>query len=112
MNAFFWMMTAVTLKYIARGDAVFAVTWIEELSRIRDEVRRLLSDQPFQYRGGSRNVLNIDRHGQVQALLDLAQEMQSLQLDMAKLGSATPAAPMDTLDILFQLAEEKSWDQE
>lgn len=38
--AFFWMMSAVTVKYIERCDGVFVNTWLESLAKMIAEVER------------------------------------------------------------------------
>jgi predicted nucleotidyltransferase len=42
MWAFFWMMTAVTTKYIIRQDGVFVSEWLEHLHELIQEIERQL----------------------------------------------------------------------
>jgi hypothetical protein len=53
LTAFFWMMMAMTVKHLVRQDAVFAITWLEELHKMLRELRRLVAGEPFRYNGGS-----------------------------------------------------------
>ena len=107
ITAFFWMMMAITVKYLSRGDAVFVVVWLEELHRMLAEVQRLVANQPFRYRGGSVTTLNADCQSQIAALYRLAAEMEAVMPDIVAIGGFVRPSPMATLDVLLQFAIEK-----
>ena len=77
-TAFFWMMAAITAKYIIRGDGVFVTCWLEELYKMVEEVERLLAGAAWRYRRGSRSVLEPTRADQAKALLQLCRRMANL----------------------------------
>src|SRR5574341_1271036 len=52
--AFFWMMTAITIKYAIREDGVFVTEWIENLHNLVYEIERRLNREARRYRRGSR----------------------------------------------------------
>ena len=46
--AFFWMMMAITAKYLIRQDGVFVTQWLEELNRILQEIERLKAGRTWE----------------------------------------------------------------
>jgi hypothetical protein len=107
ITAFFWMMMVMTVKYLVRQDAVFVVTWLEELHQMLRELRRLVADEPFRYKGGSLTSISPDCERQVAAIYQLAQEMEGLMPEIAALGGFVRPSPMPTLEILLNFAKEK-----
>jgi hypothetical protein len=107
ITAFFWMMMAMTVKYLVRQDAVFVIAWLEELHRMLRELRRLVVDEPFRYKGGSLTSISPDCESQVAAIYQLAKEMERLMPEIAALGGFVRPSPMPTLEILLNFAKEK-----
>jgi hypothetical protein len=107
ITAFFWMMMAMTVKYLVRQDAVFVVTWLEELHKMLRELRRLVADEPFRYKGGSLTPLSPDCESQVAAIYQLSKEMEGLMPEIAALGGFVRPSPMPTLETLLNFAKEK-----
>jgi len=102
-TAFFWMMTAITAKYIVRHDDVFVTCWLEELHKITLEVERLIAGEAWQYQRGSRSSLHATREGQVKALYQLCDRMSGLMPEVAKMGGHVLPSPMPTIDTLLNL---------
>jgi hypothetical protein len=102
MVAFFWMMAAVTAKYIRRDDAVFANTWLEELSRLVDEVERRVNGHFWQYRRGSAGTLQPTYEVQLAALRAQCKRMLALMPRVVALGGYVPSAAMNTLEVLLE----------
>lgn len=107
ITAFFWMMMAMTVKYLVRQDAVFVITWLEELHKMLREIRRLVAGKPFRYKGGSLTSISPDCESQIAAIYQLAEEMEELMPEIANLGCFVRPSPMPTLEILLNFAKEK-----
>jgi hypothetical protein len=105
--AFFWMMAAITVKYIIRGDGVFVNTWLEELHKLVHEVDRRVAGEVWRYKRGSFSVLESTPQGQVSALRRLSERMAELMPEVVRLGGYVPAEPMVTIEILINLANLK-----
>jgi hypothetical protein len=103
--AFFWMMAAITVKYIIRGDSVFVNTWLEELHKLVYEVERRITGETWRYKRGSFSVLESTPQGQLSALRRLSEQMAELMPEVRRLGDYVPAAPMATIEILNDLAK-------
>ena len=107
ITAFFWMMMAITVKYMVREDSVFVVTWLEELHKMLREIRRLVADEPFHYKGGSITTLRPDCERQIEAIYELGGEMERLMPEIVNIGSFVRPSPMSTLEILLSIAKDK-----
>jgi len=103
--AFFWMMTAVTAKYVVRRDSVFVQRWLEELHGMIQEVERLIAGKGWQYKRGSLSALEPTGEGQIQAIHQLCERMQGLMPEVAKLGGHVPSSPLPTIETLLNLAQ-------
>lgn len=95
--AFFWMMTAVTVKYSLRGDGVFATIWLEELHRMVREVERLIAGRPYAYQGRSVSTLAASQPEQLAAVEALTKQMEGLLPQVAALGGYVRPSPRATL---------------
>ncbi len=107
ITAFFWMMMAMTVKYLFRQDAVFVTTWLEELHKMLREIKRLVAGKPVRYKGGSLTSLASDCESQIETIYHLAKEMEGLMPEIAALGCFVRPSPMPTLEILLHFAKEK-----
>ena len=102
--AFFWMMTAITIKYIHRDDGVFAAEWIEHLHVIKHEIERRLDRNPSSYIRGSRSKLQPTREKQLKSLKELCQRMLELNSRVSQFIGSEPVTPTSEIDLLFSLA--------
>jgi predicted nucleotidyltransferase len=105
--AFFWMMAAVTAKYIIRKDAVFGIGWLENLHGLVQEIERRIQRKPWQYTRGSLSQLPVTRKEQVESLRKLCRKMQELAVDVERLGGNSPALPLKEIETLLSLANEE-----
>jgi predicted nucleotidyltransferase len=105
--AFFWMMMAITAKYLIRRDSVFVIQWSEELCRIVQEVERLLAGTSWEYVRGSRSVLEPTIKDQKQALFKLGEKMESLIPELKKMGGQVLPSPMGEIKALLDLAQDE-----
>lgn len=103
ITAFFWMMAAITVKYIYRGDGVFVNTWLEELHKLTNEVERRIAGQAWQYKRGSFTVLSATRGEQIRAIRQLCDRMEKLMPELVQMGGHLPASPRATVDLLIDL---------
>ena len=103
--AFFWMMAAVTAKYIVRDDAVFVNCWLEALYKLVREVERLAAGEVWQYERGSLTVLESTPESQIRAMRRLCLQMQDLMPGIAELGGRIPVSPLPEIEALLALAE-------
>lgn len=99
--AFFWMMMAVTAKYLVRGDQVFVTHWIEELTGMLREVERLVKGQAIEHRRGSISKFEPTPDGQRQALHHLAEWMDALLPGLIALGGEVLPSPMAEIELLL-----------
>jgi hypothetical protein len=104
--AFFWMMTAITIKYILRGDSVFVTTWLEELHHIIYELERRVQRLPFQYKRGSFSQFQPTREKQIESLRQLIARMQELKPKITEFTKTDLIAPLAEIEFLFSLADE------
>lgn len=108
--AFFWMMTAITVKYVYRGDGVFVNTWLEELAKLVPEVeRRIRGDraEAWQYRRGSLMQLKTTPNAQITAIRQLCKQMENLKQDLIEFGGHVPESPMTVIETLIRGVQEK-----
>ena len=102
--AFFWMMAAITIKYILRGDGVFVTQWIEYLHGLVYEIERQIHREPWLYRRGSYSQLQPSREKQLESLMQLCSKMQDLKPKVAEFIESVPSFPIVELEKLFLLA--------
>ena len=107
ITAFFWMMMAITTKYLFRQDSVFVTTWLEQLHRMKREVGRLISNEPMRYQGRSLTSLSADCQSQIEAIYQLMEEMENLLPEIETLGGFVRPSPRPTLEVLLTFAKEK-----
>ena len=101
--AFFWMMTAITIKYIHRDDGVFAAEWIEHLHGIKHEIERQLERKPWSYTRGSLSKLQPTREKQLESLKELCERMLELKSKVSRFIGSEPLTPILEIKILFSL---------
>jgi hypothetical protein len=104
--AFFWMMTAITIKYVIRHDDVFVTRWLEVLHGLIEEVERQLHREPQQYKRGSLSTLQPTRNAQIESLRALYGKMESLAPQIEHFSGAVLARPAQEIETLLSLAEE------
>jgi hypothetical protein len=104
MWAFFWMMTAITIKYIHRDDGVFAAEWIEHLHGLIHEIDRRLNGQPWSYTRGSLSKLQPTREKQLESIRGLCNGVQGLKSRVTEFTGAEPASPSAEIELLLSLA--------
>ena len=105
MYAFFWMMTAITIKYLVRKDAVFVTQWIENLYGINHEIERRMKREPWVYIRGSFSKLQTTREKQIESLKKLSGRMQDLQPAVAEFTGTEPLVPVAEIEILLSLVK-------
>ena len=101
--AFFWMMAAVTVKYMRRGDLVASHTFRSGLHEIVREVERLLAGEAAVYRKGPRVPLHTAEAAHAQAIRDVCGQMLALMPQVAALGGVVPDDPMAVVETLLTL---------
>ena len=104
--AFFWMMTAITVKYMIREDQVFVTHWLEELHRIYHEIQRRINRLPSTYTRGSCSQFQPTRQKQVESLQKLSNQMQELLPQVTQFIGFTPAAPLTAIEALLALTKD------
>jgi hypothetical protein len=105
MTAFFWMMTAVTIKYIQRGDGVFVQTWLENLTGLVNEIERQMEGKPVRYHRGSMTKPTALKEEQIKAIRDLCRQMSSLSLRVNELAGQVPSDPLQEIEGLLKMIE-------
>jgi hypothetical protein len=102
--AFFWMMTAVTIKYIIRGDGVFAAQWIENLTGMVNEIERLLNQEPWTYMRDSQSKLQPTAEKQIESIRELCNRIQELRPRVKEFTRSEPCMPLVEIETLLSLA--------
>jgi predicted nucleotidyltransferase len=105
--AFFWMMTAITIKYIVREDLVFVQEWLEILHGMVREIERRIERVPWQnaYVRGSLSKLQPTREKQIESLKQLCERMKELKPRVAEFTQSEPLMPIAEIETLFSLTK-------
>lgn len=105
--AFFWMMTAITVKYIVREDLVFVQEWLEHLNRMVRETDRRIQRIAWQdaYIRGAISKLQPTREKQIESLKQLCERMQALKPRVAEFTGSEPLMPVTEIETLFSLTK-------
>ena len=104
--AFFWMMTAVTAKYIARRDSVFIQCWLDTLHKLVRDVEHLIAGEVAPYQRGSLSSLATTSDEQIRVLYRLSDRMLTLMAEVTRLGGYAPPSPLPTIEVLLNLARD------
>lgn len=105
--AFFWMMTAVTIKYIHRDDSVFVTEWIEHLHNLVYEIDRRLNREPWQYQLGSRSRLQPTREKQIESIRELCNRVLELKPKVTEFIGTEPVTPQAEIETLLSFANNR-----
>ena len=105
--AFFWMMTAITIKYIVREDLVFVQEWLEHLQGMVREIERRIERVSWQdaYIRGSVSQFQPTRKKQIESLRALCRRMQELEPKVAEFTESQPLIPLAEIETLFSLTK-------
>lgn len=104
--AFFWMMTAITIKYILRNDGVFAAEWTEHLHQLLREIERRLDRQPWSYVRSSLSKLQLTREKQLQSIRELCNRMLELKPRVSDFLGLEPLTPITEIERLLSLVHD------
>lgn len=105
--AFFWMMTAITIKYLIRQDDVFVTRWLEVLHGLIEEIERQLHREPQQYIRGSLTTLQPTRVEQRESIHSLCRTMKSLAPQIEEFSGKNLLLPSEEIETLLALADEE-----
>ena len=103
MWAFFWMMTAITIKYAIRGDGVFVTDWTEHLHTLLYEIERRMHREPWQYHRGSRSQFQPTREKQLESIRGLCNRMLELKSEVSSFTGSEPLTPISEIQGLLML---------
>jgi len=103
--AFFWMMSAVTMKYIIRKDDVFVTYWLENLHGMIQEIERRISREPRKEPRGSISQLQPTGEKQLESIRQLCKRMQKLRPKIAEFTNSEPLMPLTEIETLFSFAD-------
>ena len=103
--AFFWMMTAVVVKYLIRGDLGFVAYWLGELGLLALHVESRLAGQPWHYQRNLIRRLSPVMTAEVlaAAMTDLCSQVEELMGVAGRMGIALRPAPREAIDTLLRL---------
>jgi predicted nucleotidyltransferase len=104
MWAFFWMMTAITIKYAVRDDGVFVTQWTEHLHTLVYEIERRLNREPWKYQRGSRSQFQPTRKKQLESIRGLCDRMLELKSKVSSFTGSEPLTPISEIHYLLLLA--------
>jgi len=103
MWAFFWMMTAITIKYIIRHDSVFVIQWIENLHSLIQEIERRINRESSKYSRGSLSTLQFTGKKQIESLKQLYTKMLDIKPRVKEFIGSEPATPLTEIEALLSL---------
>lgn len=106
MWAFFWMMTAITAKYMIRKDDVFVTVSLENLHGLVREIERRLQRRPWEYARGSLSKLQPTQPQQAESLRQLCRKMQELAPDVNRFTGVALAQPIGEIETLLSLVHD------
>lgn len=106
--AFFWMMTAITIKYIIRRDLVFVQNWLEQLHALIREIERRIEGVSWEdaYTRGSISQFQPTREGQIESIRQLCNKMQELTPQVTQFIGFTPDSPNAEIETLLSFVKE------
>lgn len=104
--AFFWMMAAITIKYVIRGDDVFVARWLEVLHGLVEEIERQLHREPRQYLRGSLSTLQPTPKEQIESIRSLCSKMKTLAPQIEDFSGKPLVLPSEEIETLIALADE------
>lgn len=102
--AFFWMMTAVTIKYIIRGDGVFVTQWIENLYGIIHDIERHINGDAWTYIRGSLSQLQPTREKQIESIQQMYNRMKEFEPKVVEFTESELLIPLEEIKTLLLLA--------
>jgi hypothetical protein len=108
--AFFWMMAAVTVKYIHRRDSVFVITWLEELAKLVSEVDRRIEGRSWEYKRGSFTALAATPEEQINAVRQVCTRMENLMPQVKSMGGYVIDSPHPVIETLITRAPDHPGD--
>jgi predicted nucleotidyltransferase len=103
MWAFFWMMTAVTIKYSIRNDDVFVTRWLEILYGLVEEIELQLRGEPSEYVRGSLTRLQPTREKQIESIRSVCRTMQALTPQIEQFSETALVHPSKEIETLLSL---------
>lgn len=103
--AFFWMMIAVVVKCLVRGDLGFVAHWLDELSLLARRVASQLAGQPWPYpRDRIRRWPPATTAAELAtALTDVCRQMEKLMAVAGEMGILLRPAPLEAINALMRL---------
>ena len=101
--AFFWMMAAVTCKYIQRGKDVKVQWFLDVLKETQDEVEQLLAGDAWDGSYSPDISLTVSRSDQAAALRLLCVKTEELAKQVSRLGADVPVSTLNEINILLNL---------
>jgi predicted nucleotidyltransferase len=101
--AFFWMMAAITIKYIVRQDDVFVIHWLEHLSGLVQEIERRINREPWKYIRGSLSQAQTTRKKQLESIRQLCKRMQELKPNLVEFTGTELSMPVTEIEALLSL---------
>ena len=102
--AFFWMMAAITIKYLIREDHVFVTEWLEHLHELVQDIERRVRREPWKYTRGSLSQLQPTWEQQMDSIRRLCQKMEALAPQVERFSATSLALPLEEIQRLIALA--------
>lgn len=104
--AFFWMMAAITIKYLIRKDHVFVTEWLEYLHGLVQDIERRVRREPWKYTRGSLSQLQPTWEQQIDSIRRLCQKLEALAPQVERFSETSLALPLEEIERLIALAHE------
>lgn len=101
---FFWLMTAVGIKYMLRGDSVALYGFLGATHYTLEELKRIAAAEPQRYQHGSIKTLAVTRQQQVALIRQLCHDMLVLTPKLVEMGVSAPDDPMSVIELWLSIA--------
>ena len=102
---FFWLMTAIGIKYMLRGDTVALYGFLGATHYTLQEVKRLVAGEPQRFNHGSIKTLATTPHTQVALIRQMCNEMLEIMPLAATLGAYIPDDPMSVIEVWLSMVQ-------
>jgi len=103
---FFWLMTAISIKYMLRGDTVALYGFLSATHYTLQEMKRLVAGEPQHFRHGSIKTFATAQQAQVALIRELCHEMLAVMPRLSDLGAYVPDDPMSVIEVWLSMAKQ------
>jgi hypothetical protein len=101
---FFWLMLAVGIKYMLRGETVALYGFLGSTHYTLQELTRIAAGEPQRFNHGSIETLAVTRQEQIALIRQQCNTMLSLTPELVAMGASAPEDPMSVIEVWLSMA--------